>query len=55
MTDFLDGVRNHYGATGLTERLKTALAPFGPESVSARAAATRRSRSVSHQGARGNR
>lgn len=33
MTDFLDGVRNHYGATGLTERLKTALAPFGPESV----------------------
>jgi SAM-dependent methyltransferase len=31
MTDVLDGVRNHYRATGLTERLKTALAAFGPE------------------------
>jgi sarcosine/dimethylglycine N-methyltransferase len=31
MTDLLDGVRDHYGASGLTERLKTALAPFGPE------------------------
>ena len=31
MTDDLDGVRDHYGATGLTERLKTALAAFGLE------------------------
>ncbi len=31
MTDTLDGVRDHYRATGLTERLKTALAVFGPE------------------------
>ena len=31
MTDVLDGVRDHYRATGLTERLKTALAAFGPE------------------------
>jgi ubiquinone/menaquinone biosynthesis C-methylase UbiE len=31
MTDVLDDVRDHYRATGLTERLKTALAPFGPE------------------------
>ena len=31
MTDVLDDVRNHYRATGLTERLKTALAVFGPE------------------------
>ena len=31
MTDVLDGVRDHYRATGLTERLKTALATFGPE------------------------
>jgi sarcosine/dimethylglycine N-methyltransferase len=31
MTDALDGVRDHYRATGLTERLKTALAVFGPE------------------------
>ena len=31
MTDVLDGVRDHYGATGLTERLKAALALFGPE------------------------
>ena len=30
MTDVLDGVREHYRATGLTERLKTALAAFGP-------------------------
>jgi ubiquinone/menaquinone biosynthesis C-methylase UbiE len=31
MTDAIDGVRDHYRATGLTERLKTALAAFGPE------------------------
>ncbi len=31
MTDVLDGVRDHYRATGLTERLKTALAALGPE------------------------
>src|SRR5215813_8673483 len=31
MTDLLDDVRDHYRATGLTERLHTALAPFGPE------------------------
>jgi sarcosine/dimethylglycine N-methyltransferase len=31
MTNELDGVRNHYRATGLTERLKTALAVLGPE------------------------
>ena len=31
MTDGLDGVRDHYGATGLTERLKAALAVLGPE------------------------
>jgi SAM-dependent methyltransferase len=31
VSDVLDGVRNHYRATGLTERLKTALAAFGPE------------------------
>jgi sarcosine/dimethylglycine N-methyltransferase len=31
MTDGLDGVRDHYRATGLTGRLKTALAAFGPE------------------------
>jgi sarcosine/dimethylglycine N-methyltransferase len=31
MTDALDGVRDHYRATGLTERLKTALSAFGPE------------------------
>src|ERR1700760_4845804 len=31
MTDVLDDVRDHYRATGLTERLKTALAVFGPE------------------------
>ncbi|MGB0086395.1 MAG: methyltransferase domain-containing protein [Rhodomicrobiaceae bacterium] len=31
MTDVLDGVRDHYRATGLTERLKAALAVFGPE------------------------
>jgi sarcosine/dimethylglycine N-methyltransferase len=31
MTDALDGVRDYYRATGLTERLKTALAAFGPE------------------------
>lgn len=31
MTDVLDGVRDHYRATGLTERLKAALAGLGPE------------------------
>jgi ubiquinone/menaquinone biosynthesis C-methylase UbiE len=31
MTDVLDGVRDHYRATGLTERLKTALGAFGPK------------------------
>jgi sarcosine/dimethylglycine N-methyltransferase len=31
MTDTLDSVRNHYRATGLTERLKGALRAFGPE------------------------
>ena len=31
MTDALDDVRAHYRATGLTERLKTALTAFGPE------------------------
>ena len=31
MIDVLDGVRDHYRATGLTERLKTALTAFGPE------------------------
>jgi sarcosine/dimethylglycine N-methyltransferase len=31
MTDALDSVRDHYRATGLTERLKTALMALGPE------------------------
>jgi sarcosine/dimethylglycine N-methyltransferase len=31
MTDVLDGVRDHYRATGLAERLKTALAALGGE------------------------
>ena len=31
MTDMLDGVRDHYRATGLTERLKSALANLGAE------------------------
>jgi sarcosine/dimethylglycine N-methyltransferase len=31
MTDVLDSVRDHYRATGLTERLKTALTALGPE------------------------
>ena len=31
MPDALDGVRDHYRATGLTERMKTALATLGPE------------------------
>ena len=31
MTDAIDGVRNHYHATGLTERLKAALAALGPD------------------------
>src|SRR5262245_12420351 len=30
MTDALDGVRDHYRATGLAERLKTALTALGP-------------------------
>src|SRR5260221_1734027 len=31
MTDVLDDVRDHYRATGLTERLKTALMALAPE------------------------
>lgn len=31
MADVLEDVRSHYRATGLTQRLKTALAVFGPE------------------------
>ena len=31
MRDVLDGVRDHYRATGLTERLRTALTVLGPE------------------------
>src|SRR5882724_12337379 len=31
MSDVLVGVRDHYHATGLTERLKTALSALGPE------------------------
>jgi sarcosine/dimethylglycine N-methyltransferase len=31
MIDVLAGVRDHYSASGLTERLKTALAALGPE------------------------
>jgi SAM-dependent methyltransferase len=31
MSDVLDRVRDHYQATGLTERLKTALSALGPE------------------------
>src|ERR1041385_7257594 len=31
MNDVLDGVRDHYRATGLTERLKGALLALGPE------------------------
>src|SRR5260370_30013244 len=31
MTDVLDGVREHYRATGLTERLKATLTAFGRE------------------------
>ncbi len=31
MTDILDGVRDHYRATGLTDRLRTTLMAFGPE------------------------
>src|SRR5215469_8825086 len=31
MTDVLDSVRNHYRATGLTQRLKRALTVLGPE------------------------
>src|SRR6516164_1652625 len=31
MIDVLDGVRDHYRASGLTERLKTVLTAFGPD------------------------
>lgn len=31
MSDGLDGVRDHYRATGLTERLQTVLRSFGPD------------------------
>jgi sarcosine/dimethylglycine N-methyltransferase len=31
LTDALDGVRDHYRAAGLTERLKTALRALAPE------------------------
>lgn len=31
MTDVLDGVRDRYRATGLTERLRTVLTALGPE------------------------
>jgi sarcosine/dimethylglycine N-methyltransferase len=31
MTDALDSVRDHYRATGLTDRLKTTLTAFGPD------------------------
>ena len=31
MIDVLDGVRAHYRATDLTERLETALTAFGPD------------------------
>jgi sarcosine/dimethylglycine N-methyltransferase len=31
MSDVIDGVRDHYHATGLSQRLKTALAALGPE------------------------
>src|SRR5580658_3141447 len=31
MTDVIDGVRDHYRASGLAERLRTALTAFGPE------------------------
>jgi sarcosine/dimethylglycine N-methyltransferase len=31
MTELLDAVREHYGASGLTERLKVALSVLGPE------------------------
>jgi SAM-dependent methyltransferase len=33
MDDAFEGVRAHYRATGLTERLKSALAVFGPEDL----------------------
>src|SRR5581483_3727862 len=33
MTDLLDPVRDHYRAIGLTERLKSELAVFGPEDL----------------------
>ena len=33
MTDMLDAVRDHYRPIGLVERLKTALAAFGPEDL----------------------
>ena len=31
MTDAIDGVRDHYRASGLAQRLKAALTVFGPE------------------------
>jgi sarcosine/dimethylglycine N-methyltransferase len=31
VTDVLDGLRDHYRATGLIERLETALTAFGPD------------------------
>jgi SAM-dependent methyltransferase len=31
VTDILDDVKSHYGSAGLTERLKAALAVFGPD------------------------
>ena len=52
MTDVLDGVRDHYRATGLTERLKTALTALGPEDQRLTPAATGRPRPVSHPRAR---
>ena len=48
MTDVLDSVRDHYRATGLTERLKTALAVFGPEDQRLTPQQLARPRPVSH-------
>ncbi|HEY3057510.1 MAG TPA: SAM-dependent methyltransferase, partial [Chloroflexota bacterium] len=31
MTELVDGVRDHYRATGVAERLKAALTALGPE------------------------
>jgi hypothetical protein len=33
VTDVLDGVREHYGATSLTERLEAALGALGPQDL----------------------